>query len=87
MFGGSHKKPPHPCDGQGALQVTMDCCVKFCFGWLLGWFGKCVSVSLFMLLNVLSHGLTIFLFLFLFQFILDQPATLDISSCFNVSNA
>ena len=49
--------------------VTMDCCVKFCFSWLLCWFSKCVILLLFVLSNVFSHWLTFFLLLS--QFISD----------------
>ena len=60
-----------------------DCCVKFHFSWMLGWFSQCVLLSLLMLLNVFSHGLPSLSFPF--QFISDQPETLDIYSCFNAS--
>ena len=50
--------------------VTMDCCVKFCFSWLLCWFSKCVILLLFVLSNVFSHWLTFFFF-FLNSFQID----------------
>ena len=93
--------PPHVYhhDGQGASPltiahgliyhysivhwVTMDCCVKFhsvgCWVGSVSMFHCCCSCCR------MSFTWTYLFFLFFFQFISDQPATLDNSSCFNVS--
>ena len=44
----------------------MECCVKFCFSWLLGWFSKCVFIVVVHVVECFSHGLTITISFFFF---------------------